>query len=512
LKAVFDNFSAGESEGDQMFGLKSLLGGDATATVAALDRSQAVIAFKPDGTILTANRNFLDAVGYSLAEIQGQHHAMFVDPSERDGAEYRRFWDSLRAGQFKSAEFKRFGKGGQEIWIQATYNPLLDGSGKVYKVVKFAIDVTSEKLKNADLEGQLDAINRAQAVIAFDLAGTIRMANENFLKTVGYRLDEIVGQHHRMFVPPEDRDSPAYREFWSALGRGEFRSAQYRRIGKGGKEVWIQASYNPILDMSGRPFKVVKFATDITADIKEQQRRKQIQQQIDSDLAAIGEAVTRATREATEAAAASTQTSSNVQAVAAGAEELAASVSEISRQVTHSREISSTAVDQAARTNGIVAGLSVAAQRIGDVVQLINNIAAQTNLLALNATIEAARAGEAGKGFAVVASEVKSLANQTSNATEEISAQIASVQSSTEGAVNAIGDISATISTISEIATAIASAVEEQSAVTAEMSSSMRVAAEGVTAISGSMGTIARSTTDIDMAARKVREASRSIA
>ncbi|WP_425440721.1 methyl-accepting chemotaxis protein [Phreatobacter cathodiphilus] len=492
--------------------MKWLSGGDAAATVAALDRSQAVIEFRPDGTIVTANRNFLDALGYSLAEVQGKHHSMFVDAKERDSQDYRRFWDDLRAGKFQQAEYKRIGKGGKEIWIQATYNPLLDASGKTYKVVKYATDVTAEKLRNADIEGQLAAIDRSQAVIAFDLTGKILTANDNFLNTLGYRLDEVVGQHHRIFVHQAERDTPAYRDFWAMLNKGEFQTAQYKRIAKGGREVWIQATYNPIFDMNGKLFKVVKFATDITAKVFEDERRKQVQGQIDTDLESIGEAVTSVTGEATEAAAASTQTSGNVQAVAAGAEELAASVSEISRQVTHSREISVQAVDQARKTNDIVAGLSVAAQRIGDVVQLINNIAGQTNLLALNATIEAARAGEAGKGFAVVASEVKSLASQTAKATDEISAQIASVQSSTEGAVQAIGDISSTISTISEIATAIATAVEEQSAVTAEMSSNMRTAAEGVTAISQSMGAIARSTTDIDMAARKVREASRSIA
>lgn len=494
-----------------MFGLGSARG-DAVAIRDALDRSQAVIEFKPDGTILRANRNFLDAVGYELNEIEGRHHSLFVDPDEQDSAAYRNFWTELARGQFKRAEFRRRGKNGKEIWIQASYNPLKDASGSIYKIIKFATDITAEKLTAADLKGQIAAINRAQAMIEFDLSGKILTANPNFLSVMGYELSEIVGRHHRMFVANDDQNDPAYGRFWSALGRGEFLSAKYRRIGKGGKEVWIQATYNPIFDSAGSPFKVVKFATDITSDVQEQQRRQQVQRQIELDVSAIGEAVTSATHEATEAAAASTQTSGNVQAVAAGAEELAASVQEISRQVMHSREIALRAVSEAGATNQIVSGLSIAAQRIGDVVQLINNIASQTNLLALNATIEAARAGEAGKGFAVVAAEVKSLATQTSRATEEISAQIASVQGSTENAVQAIASISTTIGTISEISTAIATAVEEQSAVTAEMSSNMRVAAEGVGAITQSMNAIARSTTDIDQAAQKLREASRAIA
>jgi methyl-accepting chemotaxis protein len=485
---------------------------DSSARVAALDRSQAVIEFKPDGTIITANKNFLDALGYTLDEIEGKHHSMFVDPAYRETADYRKFWSELAAGQFQQAEYKRIGKGGKEIWIQASYNPLIDRSGKTFKVVKYATDVTAAKLTAADMAGQIAALSRSQATIEFKLDGTIITANENFLATLGYSLQEIQGRHHRMFVDPKEAADPSYAAFWAALGRGEFQAAQYLRHGKGGKEVWIQASYNPILDMNGKPFKVVKFATDITAQVLEQQRRVEVQKIIDSDLTKIAEAVAHATQEATEAAAAATQSSVKVQAVAAGSEELVASVREIGTQLHQAREVSRKAVDQASHTNDIVSGLSASAQRIGDVVELISNIASQTNLLALNATIEAARAGEAGRGFAVVASEVKALASQTAKATDEIGQQISAVQSATTGAVSAIGSISSTIRTIDEISAAISSAVEEQVAVTSEMSENMTVTAEGVNAISRSVDSIASSTTAIKMSAEKVREASRSIA
>ncbi|GJM03280.1 MAG: methyl-accepting chemotaxis protein [Rhodomicrobium sp.] len=485
---------------------------DVQAKFEALDRSQAFIEFEPDGTIITANKNFLSAVGYSLEEIKGKHHSMFVDPNEVNGEAYKNFWRELDKGNFQAGEFKRINKDGQDIWIQASYNPILDKNGKVYRVVKIAADITAEKLKSFESAGQVEAINRSNAVIHFKKDGTIIKANDNFLAALGYSENEIVGNHHRMFVDPEEASSPTYKRFWEDLGRGEFQSNEYRRIGKGGREIWIQGTYNPLIDENGEVFGVVKFATDISDTVNERKRRETVQKSIDTDLGEIGSAILNASTQATEAAAASTQTSQNVEAVAGGLEELASSVAEINQQVGNALEISMQAVEQADNTNTIVSGLADAAQRIGDVVSLISEIAEQTNLLALNATIESARAGEAGKGFAVVASEVKSLAGQTANATEEISSQIAQVQSTTDEAVGAIKVITETIGKINEISSMISAAVEEQSAVTGNMSANMQTAAEGVREISSGVNEIAQATEQVNMSTQKIKENSAQLA
>ena len=234
---------------------------------ASLDKVQATIEFDLDGTIRHANENFLRLLGYTLSEIQGKHHSMFAEPGVSGSPAYRQFWDKLGRGEFDAGQYKRIGKGGREVWIQASYNPMLDANGKPFRVIKFATDITEAKLRSADSEGQLNAVNKSQAVIEFGLDGKILTANDNFLTTLGYSLGEIKGQHHSIFVDPAHRGSTEYRLFWEKLGRGEYDAAQYKRIGKGGKEVWIQASYNPILDLNGKPFKVVKYATDVTAEV-----------------------------------------------------------------------------------------------------------------------------------------------------------------------------------------------------------------------------------------------------
>jgi methyl-accepting chemotaxis protein len=485
---------------------------DARAQIEALHRSQAVIEFALDGTILGANENFLRIMGYRLDELVGRHHLMFADPAESHARAYKAFWAALNRGEFAAAEFKRIGKGGREVWIQASYNPILGRDGKPAKVVKFASDVTRQKLRSIDAEGKLAAIHRSQAVIEFEMDGTIISANPNFLDVMGYGPEEIVGKHHSIFVLGTERDGDAYRALWDALRSGRFQTGEYKRLGKGGREVWIQASYSPILDWNGKPLKVVKFATDTTAAVVDRRRREMLQRQVDLDLGGVTEAISAVSDQAGDAAAASRETSSKVQAMAAGAEELARSIGAITRQVAEASDISAQAVQQGARTSKIMASLTVASRRIDEVVSLITAIAGQTHLLALNATIEAARAGESGRGFAVVAAEVKTLASQTAKATSEIGGHINGVQAATGEASTAISEITETIRRISGISRGIAAAVEAQNAVGRDMSVNMDSAAAAVGLIAGKMSEIASATGLADASTRKVKEASQRIA
>lgn len=446
------------------------------ALLSALDKSQAVIHFNCEGTILWANENFLQTVGYTLEDITGKHHKMFVDPEYERSLEYRDFWDALRRGEFQAAEYKRHGKGGKEIWIQASYNPLFDSRGKVYKVVKYATDITSQILQCAEDKGQINAIGKSQAVIHFKLDGTILWANENFLGATGYGMDEILGQHHRMFVDPDYAATDDYAQFWATLRRGEFQAAEYKRHGKGGKEIWIQASYNPILDPTGRPFKVVKYATDITEQVNARAEKARIGGMVDQNLGTISDAVGKATQQTTSAASASTQAATTMQTIAAGAEELNASIQEIAQSMSRSRSSVDEAMSMTTSANQSTQKLAEAAGEMGDIVTIIQDIANQINLLALNATIESARAGDAGKGFAVVASEVKNLALQVAQATEKIGDQISNMQTISDSVVDALTHIASSINEVQSGVASVASAIEEQSAVTMQISENMQTA------------------------------------
>lgn len=246
----------------------SLQPGDLDAIYQALNRVQAIIEFELDGTVVSANENFLELFGYRSEEVVGKHHRIFCDPDYAQSEAYQEFWRTLASGELYAAEFKRVASDGREVWLQASYNPVLDESGKPIRVIKFATDVTAAKLRIAEYEGKIRAIDRVQATIEFELDGTIITANENFLRIFGYGLQEIVGKHHRIFCEPGYAESPDYASFWQALGRGEFESGEFKRVGKNGSEIWLQATYNPICDIEGRPLKVIKFASDITLEVQ----------------------------------------------------------------------------------------------------------------------------------------------------------------------------------------------------------------------------------------------------
>jgi len=500
-------------------------GADYKAIYEALSKSQGVIQFDPDGKILDANKTFCDLLGYESSEIVGRHHSIFVPPEYSQSPEYKEFWAKLRRGEFDQQEYKRIGKGGREVWIQASYNPILNSQGKVEKIIKIASDVTARKLRSSEAEAKFNAVSRSQAVIEFTTDGNVLTANENFLAVMGYRLDEIMGRSHSLFVEQSYAQSSSYQDFWSKLRGGEFFSETFKRVAKGGKEVWLQATYSPIFDVNGKVYKIVKVASDVSSTIESigevglglekmaegvlyHRIDKPLTSQLDKlrtdfnnaaeklrkamwDVGGSSMAIERSTNEiqasSDELAKRTEQQAASLEETAAALDEITATVKKTADGARHACEVVGGAKLGAEQSGAIVQrainamnSIEKSSTQISQIIGVIDEIAFQTNLLALNAGVEAARAGEAGRGFAVVASEVRALAQRSAEAAKEIKSLIHASTSQVAEGVNFVNETGSALARIvgqvievNSVVIDIAASAQEESAALSQINSAI---------------------------------------
>ncbi len=491
--------------------------------IKAIRNAQSVIEMDIQGIISNVNAIFCKKTGYTKEEIIGKHHSVLLTEKDKSSQDYKNFWSQLSRGETVAGEFKRIGKNGNEIWLSANYNPILDLNGKPFKVVKYGNEITQAKKISADNDGQLLSINRAFGSIEFTLEGIITKVNHNFASLTGYTESELIGKHHSTFISSAYKQSAEYAQFWQKLKSGEFDSHIYQRFGKNGQEIWLNASYNPIMDENGKPYKVVKFAVDVTAqklaettlqhaveetkNVIEAAKSGDISNRISledktgaiaslcegvnallenmteviSQVKEAGETINTA---ASEIATGNNDLSSRTEQQASSLEETASSMEELASTVKQNAENAKQANQLAAAASGVavkggevvgnvvttMSAINESARKIEDIISVIDGIAFQTNILALNAAVEAARAGEQGRGFAVVAGEVRNLAQRSASAAKEIKDLISdSVSKTAEGTklVESAGatmqEIVSSVQRVTDIMGEITAASQEQS-------------------------------------------------
>ncbi|WP_419759761.1 PAS domain-containing methyl-accepting chemotaxis protein [Acidisoma sp.] len=511
----------------------------------ALDRSLAIIEFNPQGRILAANHEFCQLMGYDAAELLGKHHSIFVDPAYAASAAYKAFWAKLGRGEFDRQEYPRLTKSGRQVWIQASYNPILNGAGKVVSIVKVASDTTAARLRNITFEAKLAAISRVQGMIEFKPTGEIIDANENLLASLGYRLDEVAGKHHRMLVEPAYAASAEYQEFWRKLNAGQFIAGEFRRLGKNGQAVWIQASYNPIFDLNNKVTSILKFATNITgrvqavaevaagmAELAQNNLQFRLSQAFEpafepvradynTSLACLEMTIARvaASSEMIQARVAEIVASTDdmarcIEEQTEGLQETAAALDEITMTVKQGVE---GAFDAALAASGARSGtarssqvMSLAAtvmteinessKKITQIIGVMDEIAFQTNLLALNAGVEAARAGDSGRGFAVVAQEVRALAQRSAEAAKEIKSLISSSSEEVKRGVELVNETAGALTGVTE-------QVARIDALLSQMASAAKQQAIGLVEVNKAVNRM-----DLEQNAGMIKEASRAAA